>query len=73
VSIYEAAEELQAKLRGYDWLLSVAVGGLDDKEVIFVFTKRTVKSKELEGLTASGWRGFEVKIEKVGRAMPANI
>ena len=71
MNIDEAAEKLNQHLRGNDWLMAVAVGGLDDKEVIFVYTKRTVKSRELVDLIANGWHGFEVKVQRIGQILPA--
>jgi hypothetical protein len=71
VDINDAAQELHEKLAGFDWFGAVAVGGLDDKEVIFVYTTKAVKNKWIERLNREGWRGFDVKVEKVGRAAPA--
>jgi hypothetical protein len=71
IDIFEAAQQLQDKLRGHAWLTAVAVGGLDDKEVIFVYTKRSVRNKEVEQLKAHGWMGFDVKISRVGQVTPA--
>ena len=73
MDINEAALELHSQLEGLDWFAAVAVGGLDDKEVIFVYTKNTVKNKWIDTLKANGWRGFDVKVERVGRAQPAMI
>ena len=71
MSIDDAALELHNKLAGFDWFGAIAVGGLDDKEVIFVYTIRAVKNNWIEDLKAHGWRGFDVRVEKVGRAQPA--
>ncbi len=71
MDIFEAAQRLQDRLRGHDWLMAVAVGGLGDKEVIFVDTKRSVKNRELESLKAEGWMGFDVKVRRVGQIIPA--
>lgn len=68
MGINEAAELLQKRLRGYSWLTAVAVGGLDDKEVIFVYTRYPVNHKELEMLKSQGWHGYDVKVERVGVA-----
>ena len=71
MDINDAAQELHRNLVGYDWFAAVAVGGLDKKEVIFVYTTKTVKNKWIERLSTEGWRGYDVRVEKVGRAQPA--
>jgi hypothetical protein len=68
MNINEAAKLLLQRRRHRSWLTAVAVGGLDDQEVIFVYTKYAVKTKELETLKAEGWHGYDVRIERVGKA-----
>jgi hypothetical protein len=72
VDINQAALELNNALEGLDWFAAVAVGGLGEKEVIFVYTTRSVANKWTENLRSYGWRGFDVRVEKVGRPQPAN-
>ncbi|HVC93082.1 MAG TPA: hypothetical protein VND64_05290 [Pirellulales bacterium] len=73
MDIFAAAQALQDRLRGYAWLTAVAVGGLDDKEVIFVYTKHAVRNKEVDELKANGWMGHDVKIRRVGQTTPAGV
>jgi len=66
MTIYEAAEELQAVLRkNHAGLVAVGIGEDAGHPSIIVYTKQK-KSKELEMLK-SGWRGFPVRIEKSTR------
>ncbi len=73
MDIFAAAQKLQDRLRGYEWLTAVAVGGLDDKEVIFVYTKHPVRNREVEELKTHGWMGHDVKIRQVGQTTPAIV
>jgi hypothetical protein len=66
MTINEAAQELQAMLRGkHAGLVAIGIGEDAGQPNIIVYTRQK-NSKGLEMLKA-GWRGFSVKIRKTAR------
>ena len=65
----EAARELDAQLRPFQWFLSIGVGKSKvGRESLFVYVK-SKNHPELKSLE-NGWRGYNVLIRPVGAIRP---
>ena len=69
VPIEQAAKELDRKLRGKSWYLSLGIGDLEEGVGIYVYVK-TARNREVAKLGRS-WMGYKLVVEPVGSIRPA--
>jgi hypothetical protein len=64
MTVEQAAQQLEQRLRGYPWYISVGVGATTDGDAIFVYVK-SLRHRELSSLKDK-WMGFPVFVRATG-------
>lgn len=70
MTMEQAAQLLDEKLRGYPWYVSVGVGATTSGPTLFLYVKHS-RAAELKQFS-SGWYGYPVIIRAVGAVRPAS-
>jgi hypothetical protein len=64
MTIEEAADALQERLRGAPWLTAVGIGEYEGAPCIYLYVK-SLKQADVSSLK-DGWEGFHVVVRKAG-------
>jgi hypothetical protein len=64
MTIDEAAESLEKRLRGESWYTAVGVGTHEGKPALFLYVKR-LRGVDLS-MVKGGWEGYHVEVRKMG-------
>ena len=67
--VRQAALRLNQKLGLQPWFQSVGISGSEDLPFLIVYSRRS--SRNVEAIVPPEWEGFTVRVERIGKVIPA--